>query len=74
MNLDDLEQIAFPSDHSVTLADLREFAYARKRGEVTLFNHINQHIESCSSCQRNLDLLMNTDPRLTGEDDRRTMV
>ncbi len=72
LNLTRLERIVF-SDHVFSISKLREFAYAKKCGE-SLSPELMAHIENCKYCQRELELLKQSDPILNGEDDKRSKV
>lgn len=67
-----LERSAFP-DHPVTLAELREAAYAEQLGE-PIVDPLRSHIAKCAFCQEQLALLRQSDPILTGEDESRIKV
>jgi hypothetical protein len=72
LTLSELERAAFP-DHPFSWADLLEFAYAEKTGELYP-QELAQHIEGCDYCQRELAILKQIDPVLTGEEDSRVKV
>lgn len=71
LDLTELEEIAFPPDHPVTLVDLRAFAYAHKAGE-TPEPRIVEHVEGCHHCERQLSFLRTADPILNGQEDKLT--
>src|SRR5712692_8474594 len=66
--LSDLERVAFP-DHEISLPELRRVAYRLKSGKGYPPN-LADHLEGCPTCQRELRILTQIDPLLTGEDDR----
>lgn len=67
---EEIRKKAFGSpDHPVTLADLRVAAYARKAGK-SYPREVEIHLRTCDQCQHELQILFQTDPLLTGEDER----
>jgi hypothetical protein len=73
-SLNELERIAFPErDHPYSLTELREFAYLKKSGQ-RVESELATHIDSCEYCNRELAILEQTDPVLTGEEAKRVKV
>ena len=69
LTLRDLDSMVLPSEHSLSVTDLRRHAYRKAAGKPGLVE-VEKHLLGCESCQTTLALLEKTDPVLRGEDQK----
>ena len=79
LTLDELTKKAFPDpNHPVQLLELRKFLYVLKFAEEENgrrdYTKTLEHVITCSSCQREIGIMMAIDSNLNGEDEKGSKV